>query len=86
MSEHRAQDRQIDDEKKRLLGRKVWFKPRSFGYGWTPASWEGWTVTLVWMVVSGVGVLWLLRHHPLLIVPWVVAWCVVLLVVILATD
>jgi hypothetical protein len=38
------------------------------------------------MVVSGVGVLWLLRHHPLLIVQWVVAWCVLLLVVILATD
>jgi hypothetical protein len=38
------------------------------------------------MAVSGIGVLWLLRHHPLWIVPWVVAWCVVLLIVILATD
>lgn len=26
---------------------KVWFKPKSFGYGATPASWEGWVVTLL---------------------------------------
>ncbi|MFQ5474670.1 MAG: hypothetical protein ACE5DM_02435 [Candidatus Nanoarchaeia archaeon] len=25
---------------------KRWFKSKSFGYGWTPCSWEGWAVTL----------------------------------------
>jgi hypothetical protein len=64
----------------------VWFKPRTFGYGWSPASWEGWAVTMVWTVLSGGGVLWLLRHHPAWIVPWVFAWIIALLVVILATD
>ena len=64
----------------------VWFKPRTLGYGWTPASWEGWTVTLVWIVVSGGGVIWLLRHHPLWIVPWVGASCVVLLLLIVMKD
>ena len=24
---------------------KVWFKPKRFGYGATPASWEGWLAT-----------------------------------------
>ena len=43
-------------------------------------------MTLVWLVVSGGGVLWLLRHHPIWIVPWVFAWIVGLLLVILATD
>ncbi len=25
---------------------KLWFKRKSFGWGWTPVSWEGWTVVL----------------------------------------
>ena len=23
-----------------------WFRRKTFGYGWTPASWEGWVATL----------------------------------------
>jgi hypothetical protein len=64
----------------------VWFKPRTFGYGWSPSGWEGWAVTLIWIAVSGGGVLCLLGRHPAWIVPWVVAWIIALLVVILATD
>lgn len=64
----------------------MWFKPRTFGYGWSPATWEGWVATAIWMAVSGGGVLCLLGHHPLWIVPWVVASCIALIVVILATD
>lgn len=25
-----------------LAGRKAWFGPRGFGWGWEPTSWEGW--------------------------------------------
>ena len=25
---------------------KLWFKAKSFGWGWTPCSIEGWTVTI----------------------------------------
>lgn len=78
----------LDDEPQDPLDDhgNIWFKPRAFGYGWTPASWEGWAVTLVWMVVSGGGVIWLLRHHPLWIVPWVAVSCFVLLGVIVSKD
>jgi hypothetical protein len=35
----------------------LWFRPKSFGYGWTPATWEGWLVTglavVVVVVVAG---------------------------------
>lgn len=41
---------------------------------------------MAWTAVSGGGVLWLLRRHPVWIAPWVLASCVVLLVVILTTD
>lgn len=23
----------------------AWFRPKRFGYGWSPASWEGWAIT-----------------------------------------
>ena len=29
------------------LGSKVWFGPRSGGWGWEPVSWEGWLVTII---------------------------------------
>lgn len=28
---------------------KYWFKPRRFGYGATPTTWEGWVVVLAFM-------------------------------------
>lgn len=34
-----------------ILGAKLWFKPRRWGgWGWTPASWEGWVVVAVSLV------------------------------------
>jgi hypothetical protein len=28
-----------------------WFKPKEYGYGATPVTWEGWAVTVVTMVI-----------------------------------
>ncbi len=28
---------------------KYWFKPRGFGYGATPTTWEGWVLVLLFM-------------------------------------
>jgi hypothetical protein len=28
-----------------------WFRPRTFGYGWTPITWEGWVATFVFVAV-----------------------------------
>ena len=30
---------------------KFWFKPKSYGYGLTPITWEGWLCTLVLVVL-----------------------------------
>lgn len=27
-----------------------WFKRKIYGWGWTPAKWQGWVVLLVWLV------------------------------------
>lgn len=31
---------------------KLWFKAKLFGWGWRPASWEGWVITLAWIVLN----------------------------------
>ena len=31
---------------------KRWFKPKDFGWGFTPASWRGWVATLVFVVLA----------------------------------
>lgn len=28
---------------------KLWFKAKRFGWGWTPCSWEGWVVLLLYL-------------------------------------
>ncbi|HEY1506917.1 MAG TPA: hypothetical protein VGF92_21630 [Stellaceae bacterium] len=25
---------------------RLWFKAKTYGWGWTPATWEGWAVTV----------------------------------------
>jgi len=30
--------------------KKLWFRRKLYGWGWTPCSWEGWFVLLVWVI------------------------------------
>ena len=30
---------------------QYWFKPKSYGYGATPVTWEGWAVTLAAVII-----------------------------------
>ncbi len=31
---------------------KIWFKRKRYGYGWYPATWEGWVVLLAYILVA----------------------------------
>ena len=31
--------------------KKLWFKRKLYGWGWTPVTWEGWLVLFVWVVL-----------------------------------
>lgn len=31
--------------------KKIWFKRKIYGWGWYPATWEGWVTILVWFIV-----------------------------------
>jgi hypothetical protein len=31
--------------------KRLWFKAKCYGWGWTPATWQGWAVTLAYAAV-----------------------------------
>jgi uncharacterized membrane protein YhaH (DUF805 family) len=33
------------------MERKLWFRAKNFGWGWQPASWQGWVIMLVYIVL-----------------------------------
>jgi ABC-type transport system involved in cytochrome bd biosynthesis fused ATPase/permease subunit len=35
----------------------LWFKCKSYGWGWTPATWQGWAITIAYTVILIVCVL-----------------------------
>ena len=31
--------------------KKLWFKRKSYGWGWTPVTWQGWASTLLYVLL-----------------------------------
>jgi hypothetical protein len=64
---------------------QYWFKPKRYGYGATPVTWEGWAFTgLIVAIVAGSG--WLLlgegTSDMTMLLVW---WAIVALVLVVAT-
>ncbi len=34
------------------MTKEKWFKAKSYGWGWTPATWQGWSVLLLYVVIT----------------------------------
>jgi hypothetical protein len=41
---------------------RQWFKAKKYGWGWMPVSWEGWTLTVVYIALCIAAGLYLLPH------------------------
>lgn len=39
--------------------KKLWFKRRRYGWGWTPVSWQGWVIILIFLVILLIATLFL---------------------------
>jgi hypothetical protein len=67
-----------------LTNGKRWFGPRSGGWGWCPVSWEGWTFTLLWLLISASGLVALIaRDRPRWTLGWVLAMVGVLAAILI---
>ncbi len=63
---------------------EFWFKPKIFGYGATPTTWQGWTFVTLYFAVLGVatGVL-IGRDSP--VSAWIVWAAIVIVVTVVAS-
>jgi hypothetical protein len=62
---------------------QYWFRPKSYGYGATPITWEGWVVTLAVAAVFGGSIVVMnLLVGPSNVVAWLV-WAAVIASLIL---
>ena len=41
---------------------KLWFRAKDYGYGWYPATWEGWTAVAIHLVLVAAGALVLSKY------------------------
>lgn len=48
-----------------MFGKPEWFKPKTFGWGIDPVTWQGWTWLGIWLAVMGIPYLaFVANAHP----------------------
>ena len=63
-----------------------WFAPKRYGYGaGRPIAWQGWAITLFYVVVIGIAA-WMLKPNPAAILAVVVPATLILLLVTARTT
>ncbi|KND47488.1 MAG: hypothetical protein AB199_03600 [Parcubacteria bacterium C7867-004] len=43
--------------KRKKEARKLWFRAKEYGWGWYPASWQGWTITFLYTLLFAVSII-----------------------------
>lgn len=59
---------------------KLWFRAKRYGWGWTPSTWQGWTVLVLYLAVVLVAALIMATRPSLDLV-----YCAGMLLGVLAT-
>lgn len=39
------------------MEKKLWFKAKTYGWGWYPVSWEGWLVIFIWVIFFSLSII-----------------------------
>ncbi len=47
------------------MKRPIWFKAKTYGYGWYPATWQGWLMILLWVALLSLNAWRLMSMNPL---------------------
>jgi hypothetical protein len=61
---------------------KPWFRTKQYGWGWVPATWQGWFIILVYMIIALADGL-TLSNQPSTSEWWQFSSCIVLATVVL---
>lgn len=33
-----------------MENKKLWFRAKQYGWGWTPVTWQGWAITILYII------------------------------------
>lgn len=44
---------------------RIWFKAKNYGYGWYPATWQGWLILLIYSLFFALNVLRIVYYPEL---------------------
>src|SRR5262249_25784897 len=56
---------------KSMFGKPQWFRPKAFGWGLVPITWQGWTYAAAWAGAIGLALILLVgRHQGLEAMAW----------------
>ena len=60
----------------------LWFKAKRYGWGWTPSTWQGWAVMVVFVVAFTAWLAWWVNgeRHPLGMLPLLVLTAALILI------
>ena len=65
--------------------RTAWFAPRRYGYGATPVTWQGWAISVVFILFA-LGIMFQFRQRPLVEIAILTPATIILLVVTAKTT
>lgn len=52
------------------MTQKLWFKRRSYGWGWTPITWQGWLAITIFLLLFAVPIVLLTTNNA-----WWITFC-----------
>jgi hypothetical protein len=69
------------------MSQKIWFKSKSYGWGWVPVTWQGWLVIVGWILLYG-AILIAIFHAETLIgtLLGIVALCAIMILLFYFTQ
>jgi hypothetical protein len=52
------------NNQEKQLKKPIWFKAKRYGYGWYPATWQGWLIIAIYLVIVVGGAFTLDTSNP----------------------
>lgn len=64
------------------MKKDIWFKAKTYGWGWYPCTWQGWSITLLFislavlisLIIKTNPVLYLILLWTLILVLFLICW------------
>ena len=60
---------------------KYWFRPKYYGYGAYPSSWEGWTFISIMVIILLAGILFITPYNIIPYLLFIIIWIIIVIII-----